>query len=84
MLVDTLFQGQQLLRPERLVMDLRSGLNEILQVCSSQEVSQLHEFAVVGILDVHNTPAGLAATNRLAVNDDVVFGADDGERNYLL
>lgn len=31
-----LLESQELLRPESLVVDLRSGLNEVLQVCPSR------------------------------------------------
>ena len=82
--INTLLERKQLLRPERLVMDLRSRLNEVLQVCPGQEVSEVHKFAVVGVLHVDDSPAGLAAADRLAVNDNVVLRADNSERNDLL
>lgn len=65
-------------------MDLRSGLNEILQVGARKEVAQVHEFAVVRVLNVDDTPAGLAAAHGLAVDDDGVLRAHDSERDYAL
>ena len=65
-------------------MDLGSGLDEVLQVGSCEEVSEVDKFAVVGVLDVDNTPAVLSATNRFAIDDYVVFRADNGERNDAL
>lgn len=66
----TLLECKQLLSTEGLVVDLRSSLNEILQVCSQEEVSQVHKFAVVLIFHVDHTPAVLAAANLLAINND--------------
>lgn len=65
-------------------MDLCSGLNEILQVSSGEEVAQVHKLAVVGVLNVHNTPAVPAAPNRLAVNDNVILRADNSKWNDRL
>jgi hypothetical protein len=44
----------------------------------------MHEFAVILIFDVDDTPTVLAATNGLAINDDVALGPNDGERNNVL
>jgi hypothetical protein len=65
-------------------MNLRRRLNKVLQVGPRQEVSEVHKLAVVGILDVDNAPASLAATDRLAVDDDVVLRADNGKGDDLL
>ena len=83
-LINTLLQRQKLLRPERLIVNLGSRLNEILQVGSGQEVSQVHEFAVVRVFDVDDSPTGLAATDGLAVDDDIVLRPYNGEWDYLL
>jgi len=65
-------------------VDLRSGLDEILQVRPREEVSQVHKLAVVGILDIDDSPAGLAATDGLAINDDSVLRTNDSKGNHCL
>ena len=42
---------EQLFGTERFVVDLRSGLNKVLEVSASQEVTEVDEFAVVLVLD---------------------------------
>ena len=42
---------EQLFGTERFVVDLRSGLNEVLEVSAGQEVTEVDEFAVVLVLD---------------------------------
>lgn len=79
-----LLQRQQLLRPERLVVDLTRRLDQVLQVRPRQEVSQVHKLAVVLVLDVDHTPAVLPAAHLLAVDDNVLFATDDGERDDVL
>lgn len=79
-----LLQGQQLLGTEGLVVDLGRGLDEVLEVGSEEEVSQVHEFAVSLILDVDHTPSVLAATDLLAVDNDRLLGSDDGEGDEVL
>ena len=49
-----------------------------------QKVPQMHEFAVILVLDVYNAPAVLATTDRLAVYDHITFGANDSERDDVL
>ncbi len=44
----------------------------------------MNKFTVVFVLDVDDTPAVFAATNRLAVDDHVSFGSNDGKRNRIL
>lgn len=51
-------------------MDLRCGLNEILEMGSGEEISEVDKFAVVLILDVDNTPSVLTTTDLLASNND--------------
>jgi len=50
-------------------------------VGAGQEVAEIDEFAVLLVLDIDSTPSVLAATDSLAVDVDVAFAADDGERN---
>lgn len=83
-LLYSVLKRQKLLRTERLVMNLRSGLNEVLQVRACEEVAQVHKFAVVRVLDINHTPAVPATTDRLAVNYNVVLGSDNGEWNNRL
>lgn len=79
-----LLQSQQLLGTEGLVVDLAGSLDQILQVGAGQEVAQVDELAVVLVLDVDDTPAVLAAANLLAVDDDGLLTADDGEGDNVL
>lgn len=62
-------------------MDLGCGLDEVLEVGAKEEVSEVDEFAVVLVLDVDDAPTVLAATDLLAVDNDALFGTDDGEGN---
>lgn len=79
-----LLQGQKLLGTECLVVDLRCGLNEILEVGSEEEVSQVDEFAVVLVLDVDNAPPVLATANLFAVHDDRLLRSDNSEGDEAL
>ena len=65
-----LLKCKQLLGTESLIVDLRCGFDQVLEVGSGEEVSQVDELAVVLILDVDNSPSVLAATDLLASNDD--------------
>jgi hypothetical protein len=49
-----LLEGEQLLRTEGLVVDLRSGFDEVLQMGAGEEVAEVDEFAVCLILDCDN------------------------------
>jgi hypothetical protein len=79
-----LLEGQQLLGTEGLVMDLRGGLDKVLEVGSEEEVSQVDEFAVSLILDVDDTPSVLTATDLLAVDDNRLLGSDNSKGNEVL
>lgn len=79
-----LLERQQLLGTEGLVMDLRSGLDEILEVRSEQEVSQVNEFAVVLILNVDDTPSVLTSTDLLAIYNDRLLRTNDSKGNKAL
>jgi len=65
-------------------VNLSSRLDEVLQVCSCEEVAEVHKFAVVGILNIYNTPAVLATTYGLALDDYIVLGTNNSERDDLL
>lgn len=79
-----LLEGEELLGAERLVVDLGRRLDEVLEVRPEEEVAQVHELAVLLVLDVDDAPAVLAAPDLLAVDDDVLFRADDGEGDEVL
>lgn len=79
-----LLQSQKLLGAEGLVVDLAGGLNQVLQVGAGQEVAQVDELAVVLVLDVDDTPAVLAAANLLAVDNNGLLTADNGEGDNVL
>jgi hypothetical protein len=79
-----LLQGKKLLGTESLVVDLRRRLDQVLQVSASEEVAEVHKFAVVLILDIDNTPAVLATTNLLARDDDGLLRANNSEWDDIL
>lgn len=74
-----LLECEQLLGTEGFVVDLGSGLDQVLEMGASEKVSEVDEFAVLLVLDVDGSPAVLAAANSLAVNVDVALAADDCE-----
>ena len=53
-------------------------------MCPEQEVPQVDEFAVVLILNIDDTPSVLTSTDLLAVDDDALLGADDGDGDKAL
>lgn len=77
-------EGQKLLGAEGLVVDLRSRLNEVLEVRAKEEVAEIDEFAVVLILDVDDAPSVLATPDLLAIDNDGLLGTDNGEGNEAL
>ena len=79
-----LLECKQLLGTERLVVDLRCGLDQVLKMGAGEEVAEVDEFAVLLVLDVDGSPAVLATTDSLAINVDVALAADNCERNDRL
>lgn len=77
-------ERKQLLGTEGLVVRLRGGLDQVLEMGSEEEVSQVDKFAVVLVLDVNDTPAVLAATDLLAIDHDGLLRADDGKGDKAL
>jgi len=67
------FESKQLFGSEGLIVNLSSGLDEILQVGPREEVAEVHKFAVVLVLYIDNTPSVLTPTNRLAIDDDIAL-----------
>jgi hypothetical protein len=51
-------------------VDLRCGLDKILEMGAGEEVSEIDEFAMGLVLNVYNSPSVLAATDLLATNND--------------
>lgn len=74
-----LLEREQLLGTERLVVDLRGCLNQVLEMCAGEEVAKVDEFAVLLVFDIDGTPAVLAAAHSLAINIDVALATNDGE-----
>lgn len=79
-----LLEREQLLSTESLVVDHRSGFDEILEVRSEQEVSQVDEFAVGLVLDVDDTPSVLTSADLLAIYNDGLLGADNSKGDKAL
>lgn len=65
-----LLECKQLLGSEGLVVDLRSGFDQVLEMGAGEEISEVDEFAVVLVLDVDNSPSVLASTDLLASDDN--------------
>ena len=84
-----LLEGEQLFGAERLVVDLRGRLDEVLQVRAGEEVAEVYEFAVILVLDcrllmiivvahaicrtIDKAPTVLATADLLAVDDNVLL-----------
>ena len=66
-----LLEGEQLLGTEGLVVDLRGGLDEVLEMGAGQEVTEVDEFAVGLVLDCEMLVTGskTETTRRHTVND---------------
>lgn len=79
-----LFEGEQLLGAESLVVDLGGGFDEVLEMRAEQEVAQRDELAVSLVFDVDDAPTVLAATDLLAANNDGLLRPDDGEGDDVL
>ncbi len=78
------FQCKELLSTERLVMNLRCGLNEVLEMCTCEEVAQIHEFAMVLVFDIDDSPPILATADLTTAHDDRFLRANNGEGNDVL
>jgi len=63
-------------------VNLGGRLNEVLQVGSQEEVTEVHKLAMPFIFDVDDTPAVLTTTDGLAVDDHVTLGADNSEGDH--
>jgi hypothetical protein len=68
-----LFQRKQLLGAESLVMDLRCCLDEVLEMGTREEVSEIDKFAVVLVLNVDDSPSVLSSTDLFSTNDNRLF-----------
>jgi hypothetical protein len=79
-----LFQSEKLLGTEGFVVDLAGGLDQVLKVCTGEEVPEVDEFAVILVFHVDDTPAILAASDLLASDDDCLFASDNGEWDDVL
>lgn len=80
----SLLQGQQLLSTEGLVVDLGRRFDEILKVCSQEEVSQVNEFAMGLVLNIDNAPSVLATSDLVTIDNDGLLGSDDSKGNQIL
>ena len=61
-------------------MDLTGCFNQILQMSSCQEVSEIDEFAMSLIFDVDDAPTILSTTNLFSVNDDALLTTNNSKR----
>lgn len=65
-------------------MDLRCGLNQILEMGTCEEVSEVYEFAVALVFDINDAPSVLAAADLLASNNNRLLRTNNSERNDVL
>ena len=65
-------------------MDLRCGLDQILEMGAGKEVSEVDEFAMVLILNIDNSPSVLTTTDLLAPNDDRLLRTYNSEWDDVL
>ena len=65
-----LLEREQLLSTEGLVMNLRCGLNEVLKMCTCEEISEVYEFTMVLVFDIDYPPSVLSTANLLSINND--------------
>jgi hypothetical protein len=78
----SLLERQQLFRPESLIMDLGSSLDQVLQMGAEQEITKVDEFAMTLVFDVDDSPTVLTSANGLAINDHVALGSDDRKGDH--
>lgn len=76
-----LLECEKLLGTERLVVDLRCGVDQVLEVGAGEEVAEIDEFTVLLVLDVDRSPAVLTTADGLAVHIDVTLASNNGEWN---
>ena len=65
-------------------MNLRCGLNQILEMGTSKEVSEVDEFAVALVFNVDDAPSVLAAADLLASNNNRLLRTNNCEWNDVL
>lgn len=79
-----LLQGEKLFGTKGLVMDLAGGLDQVLKVCTSEEVPEIDKFAVIFVFHVDDTPAVLTSSNLLAADNDCLFASHNSEGDDVL
>ena len=65
-------------------MDLACRLDQILQMCPRQEVSERHKLAMVLIFHIDQAPSVLSTAHRTAVDDNGVLGSNHREGYQVL
>lgn len=78
-----LLQSHELFRTESLIMNLGSGIYEVLQMSGNQEISKVGEFTVGSIFDIDNPPSVLPTPELLAFDINQLVGAHHSKRNHL-
>ena len=57
-------------------MDLACCFNKVLEVGSDEEVAEIHELAMIFVLDIDDAPSILSASNLLTIDNNGLFAAD--------
>lgn len=65
-------------------MDLARCFDEVLQVGSGEEVSEVDKFAMILVFDVDDTPTVLTATDLLAINNNRFLTSNNGKGDDVL
>lgn len=71
--------ARELLRTVRLVEDVVRERLKLGEMRVEQRAAEAAEVAVLGVVDLNDAPRVDARADELAVNLDLVLGADDGE-----
>lgn len=80
----SLLECQQFLASVIFVVDLSSRVDQILKMCSSQEVAQVDKVTVVLVLNVDHAPTVLTCANLATVYVDCLLGANNCEWDKAL
>lgn len=65
-----LLKSKKLLGTEGFIVDLRGSFDQILEVSTCEEVSEVDKFAMGFILHINDSPSVLATTDLLASNNN--------------
>ena len=65
-------------------MYLTGGFDQVLKMCSKEEIPEVDEFTVVLVLYIDDTPLVLTPSDLSAIDNDSLLTANDGKGNNVL